>query len=132
MEQFSFAYICAIVAVAGFNIGSWRVDEDSVDLGVAATGILGLPRRPQVDVQLKCTGTDVRGATELRYPLKRKNYVELRDPHVIVPRILVVAVVPPSVDDWLSQTEHELTLRHCGYWVSLRSYPEADDVGSFS
>jgi hypothetical protein len=54
--------------VTGFNIGSWRVDEDSVDCSIAAGGTPELPRRPQVDVQLKCTATDVLRATELLYP----------------------------------------------------------------
>lgn len=130
MEQFSIAYICAIVAVAGFNVGSWRVDEDSVDCSIAAGGTPGLPSRPQVDLQLKCTGTDIRGETELRYPLKRKNYDELRVTRLIVPRILVVVVVPPNTEDWLTQTEHELALRHCAYWLSLRGYPETTNAQS--
>lgn len=129
-EQFSFAYICSIIAVAGYNLGGWRVDEDSVDLSIAAGGVLGLPRRPQIDVQLKCTSTDVLDQRAVRFPLKLKNYDELRNPHLINPRILVVVVVPPRLEDWLSQTEDELVLRRCGYWMSLRGVPETSNVQS--
>jgi hypothetical protein len=33
-EQFSLAYLRAIVAVAGYNITSVEVDEDSIDIGL--------------------------------------------------------------------------------------------------
>ena len=35
-----------------------------------------------------------------------------------------MVTVPVSLDNWLFQTEEELLLRHCGYWVSLHSAPE--------
>jgi hypothetical protein len=41
----------------------------------------------------------------------------------LVPRILVVVLVPPNPSDWLRQSDEELAMRHCGYWVSLRSSP---------
>jgi hypothetical protein len=31
-----------------------------------------------------------------------------------------VVLVPDNLDDWLRQSEDELCLRRCGYWVSLR------------
>jgi len=37
-----------------------------------------------------------------------------------VPRILVVVTVPAVAQEWLSQSEEEMVLRHCGYWISLR------------
>jgi hypothetical protein len=127
-EQFSLAYVCSIIAVAGYTSGWWPVDEDSVDMSIAASGAMGLPRRPQVDVQLKCTSTDVLAETEVRFPLKRKNYDELRNPHVIIPRILVVIIVPKRIEEWLRHTEDELALRRCGYWVSLRGYPDTTNT----
>ena len=33
-EQFSIAYLRAVVAVAGYNIASVEVDEDSIDIGL--------------------------------------------------------------------------------------------------
>ncbi len=58
----------------------------------------------------------------LRYPLKLKNYNDLRPAaeDLIVPRLLVVVVVPADVGGWLQQSEEELALRHCGYWLSIQ------------
>jgi hypothetical protein len=41
-----------------------------------------------------------------------------------IPRILVVVVIPEKIEDWLTQSEAELCIRYCGYWVSLRGMPE--------
>ena len=59
----------------------------------------------------------------VRYPLNLKNYNDLRI-NALVPRILVVVLVPENLADWLVQSEDELLMRHCGYWVSLRGLPE--------
>lgn len=77
-----------------------------------------------MDVQLKSTKEDTRGQTDLTYELGLKNYVELRDPRVSVYRILIVVILPAKVEDWYHHTEHELSLRHCAYWCSLRDEPE--------
>ncbi len=34
-----------------------------------------------------------------------------------------MVLVPDNPDDWLRQSEAELCLRRCGYWVSLRGQP---------
>ena len=39
-EQFSKAYVRAIAAVAGFNICTYDVDNDSVDLGLVGNAAL--------------------------------------------------------------------------------------------
>jgi hypothetical protein len=52
--------------------------------------------------------------------VKIKNYDDLRDDTVMVPRILVVVLVPDDISDWMQHTEPELLLRRCGYWCSLR------------
>jgi hypothetical protein len=63
----------------------------------------------------------------LRYPLKMKNYNDLRPENLWVPRILVVVFVPKKVAGWLRQTDKELALLCCGYWVSLRGQPETSN-----
>ncbi len=123
-EQFSFAYLRAVAAVAGYALYRPEVDDDSVDWGLAARGEAGTPRRPRCEVQLKCTARDLLDADRIRFPLKRKNYDDLRDADVLVPRVLVVVLVPPSLTDWLRQTEEELAMRHAAYWLSLRDHPD--------
>ncbi|KAB8318317.1 DUF4365 domain-containing protein [Tolypothrix campylonemoides VB511288] len=55
----------------------------------------------------------------MRYPLKLKNYNDLRLDDFAIPRILVVVLIPDNLADWLQQSEQELCMRYCGYWVSL-------------
>ena len=127
-EQFSNAYVRAVAATAGYNVYKPEVDDDSIDWGIGASGGGGTVRSPRVELQLKCTGRDVLADGHVAYPLKRKNYDELRFDDYQVPRILVVVLVPPEVPDWLSQSEESLALHHCGYWLSLRSRPETDNA----
>jgi hypothetical protein len=123
-EQFSVAYLSVVVTTAGYNLYQPRVDHDSVDWEITARRSEELARRPRIDVQLKCTQRAEPFADEaIRFPVKRKNYEDLRDDLVMVPRILVVVLVPRQLRDWLHHSEEELALRHCGYWVSLRGLP---------
>jgi hypothetical protein len=57
-----------------------------------------------------------------------KNYDDLRDETVLVPRILVVVLVPDDQTEWLGHTEVELALRRCGYWSSLRGLPPSENA----
>ena len=72
---------------------------------------------------MKCTDAATLHANHLAYPLKLKNYDELRPVNVLVPRILIVVLVPAALNDWLNHSEQELALRNCGYWMSLRGEP---------
>jgi hypothetical protein len=129
-EQFSIAYVRAVIAAARYNVYKMEVDEDSVDLGIAATASLDLPLRPRLDLQLKCTSDG--GALHdefIHFPLKVKNYGDLRNSGLI-PQALVVVLVPTKVEDWLTQTEEQLVLRRCGYWLSLLGEPAVDNTES--
>lgn len=118
-EQFSLAYVRAVVAAAGFAAYRPEVDDDSVDLVVASRRSGGTFRAPRLEMQLKCTSQDVRRDSEVRFPLKRKNYDDLRSVELLVPRVLVLVLVPEQPADWLDQDEERLLLRRCGYWCSL-------------
>ncbi len=123
-EQFSIAYVGAVVATAGYSSSSPNVDDDSVDLCVAARGGRGSIRSPRLDLQLKCTSRHTPANGELRFPLKTKNYDDLRHDDLHVPRLLVVVVVPDDITKWIHQTEEEMALRRCGFWKSLCGEPE--------
>jgi len=45
-----------------------------------------------------------------------------------IPRILIVLVLPENLADWLQQSEEELCLRYCAYWVSLRGMSETQNT----
>ena len=122
-EQFSRAYVQAVAAVAGYAWSEPSVDDDSIDLTLSAKGAGGTIRSPKVDLQLKCHAATTPTGDQISFPLKIKNYEELRDDTVLVPRILVVLLVPTSPTDWLTYTEQELSLRRAAYWVCLHSQP---------
>jgi hypothetical protein len=119
-EQFSNAYVRAVASVAGCSLAKPEVDEDSIDLIVSQRGGQGIIRSPRVELQLKCTERDVINNGALHFPLKLKNYEELRGDDVLVPRILIVLYVPDDLTDWIEHSEQQMLIRHCAYWVSLR------------
>ena len=120
-EQFSLAYLRAIVAVAGYNITSVEVDEDSIDIGLRGNRRDGTLRKaPVLDVQAKCTAIDDGQGLHLPFDLSLKNYDDLRESSRHVPLILVVVCVPPDLGDWLEETPEHTIMRRCAYWVSVR------------
>lgn len=124
-EQFSRAYVHAVASVAGFSLASPAVDEDSVDVIFCSRGKGGTLRAPRLEAQLKCSSTEIMRETHVAFPLKRKNYDELRPTNFVVPRILIVLVVPSAPEDWLSQGEEALAMRRCAYWLSLHGFEES-------
>lgn len=127
-EQFSKAYVQAVAACAGFSWSVPSVDDDSIDMCLHRTGGGGTIRSPRLDLQIKCTDRESPMTAQFSYSVKLKNYDDLRDESVMVPRILIVVLVPDSLPDWLTHSETELTLRRCGYWLSLRGMPDSTNA----
>ncbi|MFH0823782.1 MAG: DUF4365 domain-containing protein, partial [Pseudomonadota bacterium] len=126
-EQFSRAYVQAVAACAGFAWSTPSVDDDSVDMVLHQTGGAGTIRSPRVELQLKCKAAGTPAGNMFPHSIKRKNYDDLRDTDVLVPRILVVVLVPDDPSEWLGHSEAELVLRRCGYWVSLHGLPPSEN-----
>jgi Domain of unknown function (DUF4365) len=63
------------------------------------------------------------GTESVRYPLNVKNYNDLRVT-TFIPRLLIVVLVPENIGEWIQQSESEMLIKHCAYWVSLRGMPE--------
>lgn len=129
-EQFSNIYLQAVTTVAGYSLYKPFVDDDSVDWGVAAKGATGPIRAPRLELQLKSTSRDIQDDNSIRYPLKLKNYDDLRMDDFAIPRILVVVLIPETPEDWLTQSETELCIRNCGYWISLRGMPKTQNTNA--
>lgn len=127
-EQFSNTYLQTVTTVAGYSLYKPSVDDDSIDWGIAARGVMGRIRSPRLELQLKSTSRDVLDDNWVRYPLKIKNYNDLRLPDFAIPRILVVLVLPENPADWLQQSEEELCMRYCAYWVSLWGMSETQNA----
>jgi hypothetical protein len=122
-EQFSRAYVQAVAACAGYAWSMPSVDDDSVDMTLSRRGGAGTIRSPRLDLQLKCKAAATPSEPQFSHSIKLKNYDDLREPAVLVPRILVVVLVPDDLNDWLAHSETELALRRCAYWISLRGSP---------
>jgi hypothetical protein len=111
-EMLSIAYVRAIVAAAGLNVGRMDIDDDSIDIEVAARGPFGTVRSPKLDLQLKCTATGMLTTDYLSLQISMKNYDDLRHQDYETPRILVAVVIPDKLGCWLHQTNWSLAVHH--------------------
>ncbi len=122
----SIAYVHAIAAQAGYACGEPPgPDRDSVDIQIAASGAM----RPKIDLQLKASIRLAGSGAEFRYPLKVKNYDDLRI-ETQTPRLLVVLDLPRERESWLAVSVEELIIRRAAYWVSLHGSPETENLTS--
>jgi Domain of unknown function (DUF4365) len=132
-EQFSNAYLLAVATIAGLKLAKPEVDDDSIDFSISGKGFSGIYSRAQLDIQLKCQiHNKCIGKDGFTYPLKIKNYDDLRATDIMVPRLLIVVVVPEQVSDWLIQSDNEAKMKHCGYWQSVRDQPDTPNTSTVS
>lgn len=123
-EALSRTYVQAIAAQAGLIYGTHEHDY-GIDVSLRATKTRGSRRLDAgivLDLQLKSTTQANVSATHVSYDLEVKTYDDLRDPEARCPRILVVLVLPDEEARWLSQSEEELIVRNCAYWLSLANW----------
>ena len=127
-EALSCVYARAVAARAGYNVASFDVDVDSVDLKIQAGGSM----RPALDLQLKATVNLIeRMDGYVSFPLSIKNYDDLRR-DTQTPRLLVVLDLPEDDQRWMEVTEEELVLRRRAYWMSLKGAEERTNLSTVS
>ncbi|OUL23057.1 hypothetical protein BV378_24595 [Nostoc sp. RF31YmG] len=129
-EEFGYAYINAVASAAGysFQIAPRPLDLVGVDVTITGLATPGSRRRTRLDLQVKCTSQKLLDNDFVRFPLDIKNYDELRNDNPDDdPLLLVVVLVPDSKEDWLQQSETELCLKRCAYWVSIRGQPQTEN-----
>ena len=123
--RFSIGYIESVASDAGFQVSEVTVDQDSVDgVFIADFGL-----RPRIEFQAKATARDLVRGDQIHFPLSVKNYNDLRI-ESINPRILIVLIMPQERTQWIEQTDDELCLRHCAYWLSLLGRPATRNTNS--
>jgi Domain of unknown function (DUF4365) len=132
-EEFSYAHIQAVAAVAGFSVQlkSRPMDAAGLDLQIETPGNLpgGVVPFPKIEAQVKSTAaSDIINDQAIHYPLEVKNYNKLIHPAPLVPQILIVVLVPVELENWLQITESEMTVRKCAYWQSLGGMAETENT----
>ena len=113
-EQLSWAAVRAVSSQAGFNLDRLDIDDHGIDGTLRSYEPGFLP----VDFQLKSTTNYFERDGNIVYDLRVENFNVLVQ-NDSAPRILILFVMPPDREDWLSQTPEQLCLRRCAYWVSL-------------
>lgn len=135
-ELFSRAFLRALAAKAEANVS---VPESDYGNDFILTQVITRPKPNggfrYVDgndfkIQLKCTHEMIIRDGHIVYALEAKNYSDLIDTTVVVPKILVLVHVPESSDSWLTQENDHLVLRHSAHWISLRGLPVTSNTDS--
>ncbi len=128
-EEFSYAYVHAIASVAGYGTSRPVVDDDSIDIQFLSNSKNSYTRSPRLEAQLKASAQDLVKDEYIHYPLEIKNYNDLRDTNVLVPRFLICILL--SADSpllWLNHSEEMLSMMKCGYWMDLKGYPPSENT----
>lgn len=126
MASLSLAGIRAVAADAGCKVSIPDSDTDSVD-GLI---LFDSGRRPRLEFQAKATTRDVLRGGDIHFPLPVNNYNDLRVVGPVVPRVLIVLLMPVEPERWLSQTSDALSLRHCLYWHCIEGEPDKPNTNN--
>jgi hypothetical protein len=128
--ELSYAYLHAVAAHAavGCEVAGRYDDNAGVDAKLTGWGPFpdgGFRNEVDIKVQLKATARAPAVVGNcFSYSLQGiAQYNDLRSEAISTPRILVVLFLPSTYAEWLSHSEHALSLRKCAYWVSLRGAP---------
>jgi hypothetical protein len=124
-EDLSFAYISAVAAKAGYNCHRMGGHDYGIDLEIGSVEQIGqnridLGHRLHIQAKASHNFTTSNDDDCIRYDLKIGAYNALISEDRGTPAILVLYCMPNDEEDWLSVYEEYTTLRHCGYWISLR------------
>lgn len=135
--ELCYAYVHAVAAFAGVECHvSGRIsDNRGIDARLHSRGPFADDVRycnAQIEVQLKATTAELATVgSAIAYPLKNiRLYNDYRHKASIVPRIVVVLVLPDEQSRWLSHSARSLAIRQCAYWVSLRGAAETVNTKS--
>ncbi|MCB5182612.1 DUF4365 domain-containing protein [Streptomyces antimicrobicus] len=125
METLQVGYLHAVAAAAGCSLSQpfpdngidWHVShgaathavDDEVTLKVQLKATYQVPARP--------------AGPSFAFTLDNEHLVKLARTPVLVPKILVVMLVPRDRAAWISAGHDQLDLRHCCYWTNLAGHP---------
>ncbi len=124
-EELSMAYVRAVIFGAGFNLTPPVKDVFGID-GTVVSMAGGVNR---IDFQLKATTNFHFSGNDVLYDLRVEDYNRLvREDDV--PRVLILYVMPADNSQWLIQSQSELCLKECAYWLCLMGEPQSRNVST--
>ena len=124
-EELSMAYVRAVIFGAGFNLTLPVKDVFGID-GTVVSMAGGVNR---IDFQLKATTNFHFSGNDVLYDLRVEDYNRLvREDDV--PRVLILYVMPADNSQWLIQSQSELCLKECAYWLCLMGEPQSRNVST--
>ncbi|WP_310489736.1 DUF4365 domain-containing protein [Chamaesiphon sp. VAR_69_metabat_338] len=135
-EEFSYSYINAITATAGYvcQVKPRGMDNAGIDLTIEVPGEISACLSPKLDAQVKCTSSDCIDENHINFNLNVKNYNRLINKRSLVPQALIVVLVHKDVDEWVKNTANPyLTeLRASAYWISLKGHEPTENKSSIT
>ncbi len=122
MEDLQFAYVRAVIANAGRTCEKPERDY-GVDLRVVDAGDTGKSYSDDDGVAFNC---QLKSSTKYRvsngtvyFPVKVKHYNKMVTWTGTTPLLLIAFTMPDKKEEWCTQSEESLCLRHCCFWKDL-------------
>ena len=134
-EDLSMVYVSAVAANAGFSCDFFKKDY-GVDAQInmikkiktnSKTEFIqeGIP----LHVQLKASYNFEIDCDNIKYNIPVRNY-NLLIRNSLNPHILILYCMPSDDMEWLSVCENNTTMKHCGYWLSLRGQDKSSNTAT--
>lgn len=136
-EELSKAYLQTVACYAGFTVQHIDRDNDGVDALIKsnskpAPDSLLVSSTLEVQIKACCSKEHifVNKNGDIVYDLQARNYNILVDTHRQLDIILVLLHLPPLKKDWITHNVHNLILRKCAYWISLKGQTQTTNETS--
>lgn len=124
--ELSYAYLHAVASKAGFECATAGRLSDNHGIDAMIRVLARLDKDSiltdfDMDIQLKATTKQLpQSKSQYSYSLPIGQYDKLRADTAQNQKLLVVLLLPPNQDEWLSVSAKVMKLHKCAYWVSLR------------
>jgi len=119
---FGESFVRVLASAAGLIVSRPELDVAGDDFTISHKGMLGPTRHPKIDVQVKSWSQRraVQRDGYWKYRMKARHFNELAGTDFVLPRFLVLVIVPEDCADY-ARTRHDMVeLKHAAYWLSLR------------
>lgn len=123
---FGEVFVRALAAASGVTIAKSEPDVTGDDFTFGYPGTLRGVSFPKVDVQVKSWSKPISDDRFWSYPMRVQHFNNLAGNTYLLPRFLVLVVVPEEPGQFATGEHSRLVLRHSAYWVSLRSFSRLD------